>query len=162
TVGGSPPTAMQLNTGKQFDDLVENDLLANFDAQAGAQNWKAILPPAFLQAVTRNGHQYAVPVNIHGQNLLFSSTALLTKAGIEEPKNWDGLFQALDKLKAVGVIPLAFSGQKNWERNLFNNVMVGRGGRDMFVAFWSKRDVAMVKGPEFRKVAETYKRLRNY
>src|SRR5882672_11156832 len=38
TVGGSPPTAMQFNTGKQFDDLVENDLLANEDAQAASQN----------------------------------------------------------------------------------------------------------------------------
>jgi glucose/mannose transport system substrate-binding protein len=162
TVGGNPPTAMQLNTGKQFDDLVENDLLANVDALAGSQNWKAILPAAFLQAVTRNGHEYAVPVNIHGQNWLFYSTAALAKAGTQPPTNWDDLFPALDKLKAAGLIPLAFSGQQNWERNLFNNVMVGRGGHDLFVAFWGKRDVAMVKSPEFRKIAETFKRLRDY
>ena len=35
TVGGNPPTAMQFNTGKQFDDLVENELLADVDALAG-------------------------------------------------------------------------------------------------------------------------------
>ncbi|MBI3513234.1 MAG: carbohydrate ABC transporter substrate-binding protein [Proteobacteria bacterium] len=162
TVGGSPPTAMQLNTGKQFDDLVENNLLVSVDGQAAAQNWKDVLPPAFLQAVTRDGHQYAVPVNIHGQNWLFHSTAVLAKAGAQPPNNWDELFAALDKVKAAGLIPLAFSGQKNWERNLFNNVMVGRGGRDVFVAFWGKRDTAMVKGPEFRKIPETFKRLRNY
>ena len=87
-----------------------------------AQNWKAILPAAFVQAVTRNGHVYAVPVNIHGQNWLFYSNAALAKAGAQPPTNWDDLFPALDKLKAAGLIPLAFSGQKNWERNLFNNV----------------------------------------
>jgi glucose/mannose transport system substrate-binding protein len=162
TVGGDPPTAMQFNTGKQFDDLVENDLLANVDAQEAAQNWNAILPAAFVQAVTRNGHAYAVPVNIHGQNWLFTSTPALTRAGAEPPANWDQLFTALDKLKTAGLIPLALSGQKNWERNLFNNVLAGHGGRDMFVAFWGKRDVAMVKGPAFRDVAETYKRLRGY
>ena len=81
TVGGDPPTAMQFNTGKQFDDLVENDLLANVDAQEAAQNWNTILPAAFVQAVTRNGHAYAVPVNIHGQNWLFYSTAALAKRG---------------------------------------------------------------------------------
>src|SRR5262245_27954343 len=74
TVGGNPPTAMQFNTGKQFDDLVENELLANVDALAASQKWQAVLPPAFLQAVTRNNRQYAVPVNIHGQNWLFYST----------------------------------------------------------------------------------------
>jgi glucose/mannose transport system substrate-binding protein len=162
TVGGSPPTAMQLNTGKQFDDLVENELLASVDAQAAAQNWKAILPPSFLQAVTRNGHEYAVPVNIHGQNWLFYSTEALAKSGVQPPTNWDDLFQVLDKMKAAGLIPLAFSGQKNWERNLFNNVMVGRGGRDLFVAFWGKRDTAAVRGPEFRKIAETFQRLHGY
>ncbi|HSU04612.1 MAG TPA: ABC transporter substrate-binding protein [Acetobacteraceae bacterium] len=162
TVGGNPPTAMQFNTGKQFDDLVENDLLANIDAQAAAQNWNSILPAAFVQAVTRNGHVYAVPVNIHGQNWLFYSIPALAKAGAQPPTNWEDLFPALDKLKAAGLVPLAFGGQKNWERNLFNNVLAGEGGRDLFVGFWGKRDVALVKGPAFHTVAETFKRLRGY
>jgi glucose/mannose transport system substrate-binding protein len=161
-VGGSPPTATQFNTGKQFDDLVENDLLADVDAQAKEQNWTAILPASFVQAVTRNGHEYAVPVNIHGQNWLFYSNDALHRAGVQAPTTWDDLFPTLDKLKSAGLIPLAFSGQSNWERNLFNNVMVGRGGRDLFIDFWGKRDVAMVKGPEFRKVVETFKRLHDY
>src|SRR3974377_647057 len=101
TVGGSPPSAMQLNTGKQFDDLVENDLPPNVDTQAAAQNWKASLPPSFLQAVTRNGHEYAVPVNIHGQNWLFYSTAALAKAGGPPPTNWDDPFPPLRQLKAA-------------------------------------------------------------
>jgi glucose/mannose transport system substrate-binding protein len=162
TIGGDPPAAMQFNTGKQFDDLVENELLADVDAQAAAQNWKAILPASFVQAVTRNGHVYAVPVNIHGQNWLFYSNDALHRAGVQPPTSWEDLFPALDKLKSAGLIPLAFSGQKNWERNLFNNVMAGRGGHDLFVAFWGKRDVAMVKGPEFRSIVETYKRLHDY
>jgi glucose/mannose transport system substrate-binding protein len=162
TVGGDPPTAMQFNTGKQFDDLVSNDLLANLDPVAARQNWKAILPPSFLQAVTRDGHVYAEPVNIHGQNWLFYSTPALQKAGAQPPTNWENLFTTLDKLKAAGLVPLAFSGQKGWERNLFNNVLVGEGGRNMFVAFWGKRDVSVVKGTAFRQVAETFKRLHNY
>ena len=35
TVGGNPPTAMQFNTGKQFDELVENGLLAR-----RRRNWR--------------------------------------------------------------------------------------------------------------------------
>ncbi len=161
-VGGDPPTATQFNTGKQFDDLVANGLLSNMDAQAKAEDWQAILPPSFLQAVTRQGHVYAVPVNIHGQNWLFYSAAALAKAGAQPPTNWQDLFPALDKLKAAGLIPLAFSGQKNWERNLFNNVLVGDGGPALFVDFWGKRDAAAVKSPEFRTVAVTFKHLRDY
>lgn len=162
TVGGDPPTAMQFNTGKQFDDLVENDLLADVDAVAKAENWATVIPPAILQAVTREGHTYAVPVDIHGQNWFFFSNAALAKAGAQQPTNWTDLFLTLDKLKAAGIIPLAFSGQKTWERGLFNTVLVGQGGAEMFTRFWGKRDPAVVKSAEFRKVLDTYRRLRAY
>ena len=162
TIGGNPPTAMQFNTGKQFDELVEGGLLADVDAVAAAQNWKGIVPPAILAAVTRNGHAYAVPVNIHGQNWFFTSNAVMAKAGATEPKNWDELFVALDKIKAAGFIPIAFGDQKVWERGMFSTTLAGIGGPEGFNAFWGKRDPAYVKSAEFRKIAETYRRFKAY
>ena len=162
TVGGDPPTAMQFNTGKQFDELVENDMLANVDAVAAAQNWKAVIPAAILDAVMHNGHAYAAPVDIHGQNWVFYSNDALAKAGAQPPTNWTDVFVTLDKLKAAGLIPLAFGDQQNWERNMFNAVLVGKGGGDLFTAFWGKRSVDAVKSPGFRAVAETYRRLKGY
>ncbi len=162
TVGGDPPTAMQFNTGKQFDDLVENDLLSDVDAQAKAEKWTSIMPAAIVNAVSRNGHFYAVPVDIHGQNWFFYNTAVLEKLGLQAPTNWNDLFPILDRIKAAGIVPLAFSGQKTWERGLFNTVLVGQGGPEMFTAFWGKRDPALAKSPEFRAVAETFRRLHSY
>ena len=162
TIGGNPPTAMQFNTGKQFDELVEGGLLADVDAVATEQNWKAVVPPPILAAVTRDGHVYAVPVNIHGQNWFFTSNAVMEKSGATEPKNWDELFVALDKIKAAGFIPLAFGDQKVWERGMFSTTLAGIGGPEGFVAFWGKRDPAYVKSAEFRKIAETYRRFKNY
>lgn len=94
-VGGDPPTAMQFNTGKQFDDLVENDLLANVDLVAAAEDWGKTLPKTLVDAVTRDWrdwHAYAVPVNIHGQNWMFFSKAALDRAGATAPTNWDDVF----------------------------------------------------------------------
>jgi glucose/mannose transport system substrate-binding protein len=161
-VGGDPPTAMQFNTGKQFDELVEGGLLADLDSTADAMNWKVIIPAAIMNAVTRDGHVYAVPVNIHGQNWLFYSNAALAKAGAQPPTNWDDIFPALDKLKAAGLVPFAMAGQKTWERSVFNAVLAGKGGAAVFQDFWGKRDPALVKGPKFRQVAETYRRLHDY
>ena len=162
TVAGDPPTAMQFNTGKQFDELVENNMLRNIDSVAKEQNLSKVVPPAIMAAVTRNGHVYAVPINIHGQNWLFWSNAALAKAGAQAPTNFTDLFVTLDKLKAAGIIPLAFSGAKTWERGLFNATLVGVGGPQMFQDFWGKRDPALVKSPAFRKVAETYRHLHDY
>jgi glucose/mannose transport system substrate-binding protein len=162
TVGGNPPAAMQFNTGKQFDDLVENNLLADLDQVAKDSKWASILPEDFIKAVTRNGKYFAVPVNIHGQNWVWYSTAALEKAGASPPTNWDDIFVTLDKLKAAGLIPLAFSGQKNWERALFNTVLAGQGGRKLWESIYSSRDANAARSPEFRKVAETYARLKGY
>jgi glucose/mannose transport system substrate-binding protein len=162
TVGGTPPTAMQFNTGKQFDDLVENDLLRDVDQLATEQKWKSMMPEAIVNAATRNGKMFAVPVDIHGQNWLWMSKSALAKAGAAEPTDWDDVFPVLDKLKAAGLIPLAFSGQKGWERNLFNAVLVGKGGNALWLAIYGKRDAAAAMSAEFKTVAETYGKLRGY
>lgn len=162
TVGGNPPTAMQFNTGKQFDDLVENNLLADIDAVATEQKWKSIMPDAIIQAVTRNGKIFAVPVNIHGQNWLWYNKAVFEKLGVAEPTNWDEALAAMEKAKAAGLIPLAFGGAKNWERALFNAVLAGKGGGALWNGIHGKRDAALATSAEFKAVAATYKKLRDY
>jgi glucose/mannose transport system substrate-binding protein len=39
-VGGNPPTMMQFNTGKQFDELVSNDLVRDVEQKAQAGKWR--------------------------------------------------------------------------------------------------------------------------
>ena len=51
-VGGDPPTAMQFNTGKQFDELVANGLLRDLDDLAAKEHWQKVLPPAIVKAIT--------------------------------------------------------------------------------------------------------------
>ena len=162
TVGGDPPTAMQFNTGKQFDDLVENNLLADVDALATEQKWKAILPESIIAAVSRNGKFYAVPVNIHGQNWVWYNKAVLDQVGATEPKSWDEAIVILDKIKAAGLVPLAFSGQKNWERDLFNTVLLDKAGPNVWAGIYSQRAEAAARSPEFRVATETFAKLRNY
>ena len=162
TLGGNPPTAMQFNTGKQFDELVEGNLLSDVEAVASENKWRSFMPEAIVRATVRNGKMFAVPVNIHGQNWLFFNKAVLEKAGAAEPTNWTDVFVTLDKVKAAGFIPLAFSGVKNWERNLFNAVLVGQGGAAMFEGIHGKRDATLAMSPEFKAVAETYAKLRGY
>jgi glucose/mannose transport system substrate-binding protein len=161
-VGGNPPTAMQFNTGKQFEDLVAQGLLGNLDEVAKADGWDKFLSPVLVKAVTRDGHYFAVPVNIHSNNWLWYNTALLEANKIEPPKTWDELFAAMDKLKAAGVIPMAQSGDAWTQLLLFNDVLLGVGGRDLYLKVYSDNNVEAVKSPEFAKVVETFGKLREY
>jgi glucose/mannose transport system substrate-binding protein len=159
-VGGNPPTMMQFNTGKQFDELVSNDLVRDVEAQAKAGKWRDLMPKPIVDATVREGKFYAVPVNIHGQNWLFYNTKVFADAGIEPPKTFPELIASGEKLKANGVIPLALGGQPNWEHNLFRAVLVGHGGADMFRAVYGKRDPKILKDPKFKETVELFGKMR--
>jgi glucose/mannose transport system substrate-binding protein len=81
-VGGNPPTVMQFNTGRQFEELVTNGFLRPLNEVAEANKWSQILPGAIVEAISRDSKFYAVPVNIHGQNWLWYNVAVLKKAGV--------------------------------------------------------------------------------
>jgi len=160
-VGGKPPTAMQFNTGAQFDDLVKGGLLRDVDAIATVGNWRKIMPAAVIDAITRDGKIHAVPVNIHATNWLWYNKAVFEKAGATVPATFDELFAALDKIKATGVIPFALAGQKWVENETFNSVLAGLD-HDLYVKLFTKRDAALLKHKGFRAAAETFIKLRGY
>lgn len=159
-VGGNPPTMMQFNTGKQFDELVTNDLVRDVEAQAKAGKWREIMPKPIVDATVREGKFYAVPVNIHGQNWLFYNTKIFADAGLEPPKTFPELIASGEKLKAKGIIPIALGGQPNWEHNLFRAALVGHGGADMFRAVYGKRDPKILKDPKFKETVELFGKMR--
>ncbi|MCB1969157.1 MAG: carbohydrate ABC transporter substrate-binding protein [Geminicoccaceae bacterium] len=160
-IGGNPPTAMQLNTGKQFDELVEADLLRNLDDIAEAGHWRDNLPKVIADAATRNGSFYAAPINIHGQNWFFYNAEVFANAGIEPPTTFAELVEDGKALRDAGVIPLALGGQSWQERLTFNAVLLGVGGRDTYFKVLRDKDVDTVHGDAFRKVVETYGSMRD-
>ena len=162
-VGGNPPTAMQFNTGTQMNDLAEQGLLRTLDDLAQKQDWKTALTPAFYNAIQYKGHIYGAPINDHGQNWLFYSKTVFQKAGVtDEPKTWDEMFVALDKIKAAGLIPVAVGGQP-WQLQLmFNSILLGDGGKELFSKVYKDLDPVAVKSDKFKHVAEVFAKLRKY
>lgn len=162
-VGGTPPTAAQFNTSKQFLDLIDSDLLNNVDVVAAKNNWDKILPAPILNSIKIKGHFYAVPVDIHMPAWFWYSKAAFAKAGIAaEPKTPDEFFADLDKLKAAGIVPLAFGGQPWQEKITFYAWLAHVGGPDMYMKLYRDKDTAMVQGPQFKAVLASFKRLHNY
>ncbi|MGD9507523.1 MAG: ABC transporter substrate-binding protein [Geminicoccaceae bacterium] len=158
-VGGNPPTAMQFNTGKQFDELVSNELLRDIEQVAQEGKWRDVLPAAITEATTRDGKFYAVPVNIHGINWLWYNKKVFADAGVAEPKTWPEVLAAAQKLKEQGLVGLAQGGQPWQERTLFNSVLVGEGGTELFYRIYRDNDVDAVSSDKFREVAELFKQL---
>ena len=162
-VGGNPPTAAQFNTSKQFLDVVEQGMLNNVDEVALRDGWDKFLPEVVLNVVKVKGHYYAVPVNIHNPAWIWYSKAAFKKAGVAaEPKTFDELFAALDKLKAAGLVPLAHGGQSWQDNTVFTAVLANVGGREMYLKLLRDRDRATILGDGFKQVLLTFKRLQGY
>jgi glucose/mannose transport system substrate-binding protein len=162
-VGGNPPTAAQFNTSKQFLDVVEQGMLNNVDEVALRDGWDKFLPEVVLNVVKVKGHYYAVPVNIHNPAWIWYSKAAFKQAGIAaEPKTFDELFAALDKLKAAGLVPLAHGGQSWQDNTVFTAVLANVGGREMYLKLLRDRDRATILGDGFKQVLLAFKRLQGY
>jgi glucose/mannose transport system substrate-binding protein len=162
-VGGNAPVAAQFNTSQQFRDFVEQGLLNNVDDVAIAGKWDQIMPPSILQAIKINGHFYAAPVDIHMPAWFFYSKAAYKKAGITaEPQTWEEFLAQLAKLKAAGVVPLAFGGQVWQEKITFDAIFAMVGGADLYLKVYRDRDQKAVMSPAFRQVLVEFKKLKGY
>jgi glucose/mannose transport system substrate-binding protein len=162
-VGGNPPTAAQFNTSKQFLDVVEQGMLNNVDEVALRDGWDKFLPEVVLSLVKVKGHYYAAPVNIHMPTWIWYSKAAFKKAGIAaEPKSFDELFAALDKLKAAGLVPLAHGGQSWQDNTVFTAVLANVGGRELYLKLLRDRDRNAIQSDAFKQVLLTFKRLQGY
>ena len=161
--GGTPPTAAQFNTSKQYHDLISDGQLNDIDSVAATEGWDKWMPKPIVDSIKVGGHYYAVPVNIHNPSWFWYSKSALQKAGVAtEPKSIDEFFAALDKLKAAGLVPLALGGQSWQEWITFYSVLLDVGGKDAYLKFFRDHDVASVDKEPMRRTLATLKRLHGY
>ncbi|MGV7207495.1 ABC transporter substrate-binding protein [Oxalobacteraceae bacterium A2-2] len=162
-VGGNAPVAAQFNTSRQFREFAEQGLLNNIDDVAARGGWERIMPAPILDAIKVQGHFYAAPVDIHMPAWFFYSKAAYKKAGITaEPQSWNEFLSQLDKLKAAGLIPLAFGGQVWQEKITFDAIFAMVGGADLYLKVYRDRDQKAVLSPAFRQVLVDFKKLKAY
>lgn len=162
-LGNDPPGSAKFNTGYPMDQLYQAGLLDNVDEVAAAQDWKAHLPAFIWEAITRDGHVVAVPINLQSHMFMWYSKEVLEKSGVtSEPTSYDELFVALDKIAAAGFIPLALGGQAWQEAELFNKVTIGVAGPQLYYDLYQGDTKAAVASDAFAQVVDVFGRLRGY
>ena len=151
--GGDPMGATMFNHGRQAEELVAAGLMRNLDDVAKAENWAAVVnPPSLLEGCMLDGHLYCVPVNIHAWQWLWLSNKAFETAGVPVPTTWDEFVAAGPALRKAGIQPLAV-GQQGWqEAGAFNLLLLGIGGKDLYLKVLDEKDADAAAGPEMAKV----------
>jgi len=163
--GGDPPGASQFNPGREYEELIKNNLLLDLTDLATAGNWeKTFRPPDISAGCVVDGHWWCAPVNIHSWNWAWYSKAAFKQAGLPEPHNFQDFLADAPKLKAAGIIPFAVGGDGGgWQIvgafNLIQTEMIGHADRDKIL---HDKDLALAGGDKMKAVFTAFKSLRQY
>lgn len=160
-IAGNPPTAAQIK-GPAIQEWGQEGVLADIDAAATAGRWDALLPKPVSSVMKYRGRYVAAPVNVHRVNWLWINPEVLKKAGARPPTNWDEFFDAAEKIKKAGFVAIAHSGQPLWDATLFETVVLGVGGADLYHQALVKLDQAALTSPGMLKTFDTLNRIKTY
>ncbi len=136
---GDAPDSWQAHAGQEIiGTYVAANQVAPLDDFFAKSGFGAVLPKTLLPLISKDGHPYSVPVNIHRSNVMWYNPKVLKDAGVAAvPTTWTEFFAACDKIVAAGKICISLGPQ--WTAmHLFENVMIGSLGADKWTALWNK------------------------
>jgi len=158
-ISGNAPTAVQM-MGFDILDWGDQGVTANLNEVAEAEGWDAVVPAALKKFAKTNNQWNSAPVNVHSTNWVWGNKAVLDKAGIEIPTDWNGFIAALEKAKAAGVTPLAHGGQAWQEATVFDGVLMATGGVDFYRKALVDLDEAALTSDTMQQVFDRMRQLR--
>ena len=160
-LAGNAPTAVQLK-GPSIQEWYEEGALADLSDVGKAEKWDALLPAAIANHMKCGGQYCAAPVNVHRVNWIWANTAVLAKAGISMPESWSEFNAAAEKLKSMGITPLAHGGQSWQDATVFETVVLGIGGAGFFQKALVELDPSALNSPTMVQVFDQMRKLRGY
>jgi glucose/mannose transport system substrate-binding protein len=161
--GGDPPDSWQAHAGEATFAYVDAKQIQPLDDFFSSSGFGAALPASLLPLISKDGHPYSVPVNIHRSNVMWYNPKVLQEAGVTIPDggfaSYDDFFAACDKIKAAGKTCLAL-GPAWTAEHLFENVMIGTLGADGWAGLWDgKTDWASA---DVTKALDNYAKALSY
>lgn len=135
---GEPPDLFQSWGGGVMNAYAEGGLLKDITSDIEGE-WKDSFAPGPLAVYSYNGKQYGVPWDM-GMVGFWYNKALFAQAGIDAPpKTWSELLDAVKKLKAAGITPIALGGKDKWPGHFWWVYLAVRlGGQPAFDKAYSR------------------------
>ena len=120
---GNAPTAVQA-LGFDIQDWAKEGALADLNKLAEKENWDKVVPKALQRFAKHDGKWISAPVNVHSTNWVWANKKIFDELGLAQPKSWDDLVMALDKIKAAGYTAVAHGGQAWQDATIFDAVVL--------------------------------------
>ncbi|QAY68013.1 extracellular solute-binding protein [Paenibacillus protaetiae] len=105
-----------ISKGSELAMFSQNETTASLDDLLNADPaWKDGFLPTAFNDLSSGGHTYGIPFSMLATSVVYYNKQLFADAGIASfPKTWAELQDAVDKLKAKGVTPIALGNKEQW------------------------------------------------
>ena len=133
--GGNPPDSWQLHPDQDLMSAVEDGTVADLTDLYKQQGWEAKLPDTVKAMLQKDGKYYAVPVNAHRANVLWTNPAVLKKAGVTltDDTGIAEFVADLPKLKAAGAAPVCLGAKDPFApAQLLESIILANVGPDVW------------------------------
>jgi ABC-type glycerol-3-phosphate transport system substrate-binding protein len=110
---GETPNLFTWWTGSTFADLVSTGQIAPMTDLWTEMEADGRFQPGAKELFTVDGVPYAVPMLLARWVVLYDKR-VFAEVGIEEPKTWDEVTAAAEKIKAAGKTPFLITTQEGW------------------------------------------------
>jgi glucose/mannose transport system substrate-binding protein len=164
---GDPPDSWQAHAGQEtIANYVTAGQVLPLDDFFKSTGFGDVLPKTLIPLISKDGHPYSVPVNIHRSNVLWYNPKVLAAAGVTanpktDFKTLDDFFAACDKIKAAGKICLSLGAP--WTAvHLFENIMIGSMGADKWNGLWTTPPTTDWNGPEVKAGIAAFAKALSY
>ncbi len=162
-----PPDSWQAHAGQEtIANYVASSQVLPLDDLFNTTGLMKVLPATLIPLISKDGHPYSVPVNIHRSNVLWYNPKVLADAGVTaNPKTdfdtLDKFFAVCDQIKAAGKTCLALGAP--WTAiHLFENIMIGTIGADKWNGLWTSPPTTDWAGADVTKGIENYAKALSY
>ena len=161
-LGGDPPEAAQFNISRQFEELIEADLLLDLTELAEKEGWRDFIRPAsILEPCEQDGRIYCVPVNIHSWQWGWASIPVFEQSGVPIPKNIDEFLAAAPKIQAAGFTPFAIGGESWQHSGAFGVILLNSLGKETYTKILRDKDADFAR-QQVRPIFEKFRQLKQY
>ncbi|WP_409970352.1 ABC transporter substrate-binding protein [Piscinibacter sp.] len=160
-LAGNPPAAAQIK-GPAIQEWGRLNVLADLEEVATLQKWDAQLPRVVADVMKVNGRYVAVPVNVHRVNWLWINRDALLKTGLRVPNTWDEFFAVAEKMRQIGIVPVAHGGQSWQEFTTFESVVLGVGGAEFYRRAFVDLEPGALRSDTMSRSLQTFRRIKDY
>ena len=157
---GALPDVFMLN-GADVTGLSRAGLVADISgALAANPEWMNGFQEGMLSEFTRGDAIYGVPYGQIVNHTIYWNEDIFEAAGIDGfPETWDGLIEAVEKLKAHGVTPISLGNKARWvvASPLVSDLFFRSAGREWYERLLARE--AEFTDPEIVAALERFKEL---